>query len=141
MKRFLVLLVFMIAGQLLAKRASAQSYSPVWVNDIGGVEGSISSGVALDKSGNVYITGRFAGTVTFNLKQGGSQKLNSNGGADMFIAKYDPVAGNYIWAIGFGGSSDEHPTDLAIDNAGNVLITGQFFSTINFNPKGSAILT
>ena len=142
MRKILLLLISFICIECSVNKVYAQSYSPVWVNDISGGGGSVVTAEGLDKAGNVYITGRFAGTAIFNLKQGGSQKLISNGAADIFIAKYDPVAGNYIWAIGFGGTSDEHTTSLAIDNNDNVLVTGQYqSSSINFNPKGNYSLS
>ena len=138
MRKLLLLLITFICIQCFTTHVYAQSYSPSWVNDIASPAGSVATAEGFDNAGNVYVTGRFAGTTIFNLKQGGTQKLISNGAADIFIAKYDPVAGNYIWAIGFGGDSDEHPTALAVDNSGNVIIIGQYqSSSINFNPKGN----
>ena len=41
-------------------------------------------GIAVDGSGNSYITGFFGGSATF-----GSTTLTSSGNSDVFIAKYD----------------------------------------------------
>ena len=46
-------------------------------------------GYAVDFSGNSYVTGSFEGQATF-----GNIKLNSAGGSDIFVAKYDNNAHN-----------------------------------------------
>lgn len=121
--------------------SQAQYFKPIWVNDIGGTGDSKATNIAADNNGNIYVSGYIRGTVTFNLKQGGTQKLTSNGDADIYIAKYDIATGNYIWAISMGGSGIDLTNSMTVDNAGNVLITGQFQSLVNFNPKGNFTLS
>jgi len=70
-------------------------------------------GIALDGSGNIYITGR-----AYNFGTGGS---------DAFIAKYDS-AGNSLLNITWGGSDHESGRDIALDESGNIFITGYTYS-------------
>jgi len=135
---YLILLVLFI---LMSSYAHAQYFKPVWVNDVGGTGDSKASNIAADNSGDIYISGYIRGTVTFNLKEGGSKTLTSNGDADIYVAKYSVTTGNYIWAFSVGGAGLEQPNSMAVDNAGNVLVTGQFQGTVNFNPAGNFPLT
>ena len=52
-----------------------------WAVKAGGSAGEIGYGIAVDSSGNAYVTGTFEGTATF-----GSTSLTSSGGDDIFIA-------------------------------------------------------
>ncbi|HYV95002.1 MAG TPA: T9SS type A sorting domain-containing protein [Chitinophagales bacterium] len=81
--------------------------------------------IATDVSGNIYVTGTFAGdSVYFD-----SHALSSNF-MNMFIAKYDS-AGNVIWVQQPEASSDgslNTGRDITTDAAGNVYVTGSFTS-------------
>jgi hypothetical protein len=89
--------------------------------------GSQSQGVAVDASGNIYITGQFGGSVTF-----GSITLVSAGSNDIFIVKYDS-GGNVVWARRAGGTSIEYGHAIAVSGAGEVYVMGYFTNTANFN--------
>ena len=85
-----------------------------------------------DKSGNVYSTGQFSGTVDFD--PGPSTNLiTSNGSSDCYVLKLDS-SGNYIWVNNFGGfAGGDSGEDLFIDDNSNVYVTGQFRLTASFN--------
>ncbi len=88
----------------------------------GSVEGST---VTTDSYGNIYVSGYYSsddmtiGSVTLQ-----NLGLSFNDG---YLAKYDPL-GNLLWAQRFGGSSNDRGTSIATDNAGNVYLTGYFYS-------------
>ena len=90
--------------------------------------------------GSVAVTGFHYGITDFDPSAGVSTR-SSAGGADVFIAKYDS-AGNFLWATDFGGSSNEYPMDIAIDEFGDIFVCGSFNGTVDFNPGfGSATHT
>src|SRR5690606_19324646 len=96
----------------------------VWAKKIGGIGSDYSNSIALDNYGNVYTTGYFEDTVDFDPGFGVSY-LNSTGGKDIFICKLD-TSGNFVWAKKIGGSGTDAGNSIAVDNLGNIYITGYF---------------
>jgi hypothetical protein len=108
----------------------------IWVKNIGGKYNDVCNSMTLDENSNIYITGRFSSTVDFNPGEG-NYELESNSGADIYIAKYDS-SGIFLWAVRIGGEGyndgDDEGTSIITDNDGNVLVTGWFQGTVDFNP-------
>lgn len=103
----------------------------IWAKSFSG-GGSVSYGVAVDDSANVYVTGYFQNTVDFD-PGAGVYSLTSVGGRDIFIAKLD-VNGNFVWAVSCGGSGNDVAQEIANDEQGNVYVTGYFEDTVDFDP-------
>jgi len=87
-------------------------------------------GVAADDTGNVYITGGFWSTIDFGP---GTYELSSNGWDDAFLCKFD-TNGNFQWAHNWGGGFNDRGYGIALDNSGDVYVTGYFSGTIDFDP-------
>jgi hypothetical protein len=102
-----------------------------WAIGFGGTSGDLGHGIGLDAAGNVYVMGRFVGTV--DVDPSGTFNLTSNGGLDTFVAKYT-TSGTLLWAFAFGGTLDDAGEDLAVDPAGNVYLTGGIQGTVDFDP-------
>ena len=92
-----------------------------------GDRGSLDSGegVALDSSGNVLVTGNYAGAVDF-----GGGRLTGTG-STIFVAKYSPT-GEHVWSQSFGGSNSDSGKSVAVDAYDNIVLTGTFRNTVNF---------
>lgn len=90
-------------------------------------------GLALDAMDNVYVTGYFRNTLDFDPGPGTSE-LTSNGITDAFVFKLD-VDGNHIWSKAFGGAEEDVSTGITLDNAGDVIITGDYSLTVDFDPS------
>jgi hypothetical protein len=104
---------------------------------MGGAGQDYGQAVAVDSSGNVYITGYFNGT-NVDFDPGAGTDLHSVvGQKDIFLTKFDS-AGNYLFTKTMGGSSDDDGQAVAVDSSGNVYITGYFQQTVDFNPGGTA---
>ncbi|MCX6350580.1 MAG: SBBP repeat-containing protein, partial [Bacteroidetes bacterium] len=102
---------------------SAQTFN--WVTQIGGATLDDNAySVALDVSGNSYVTGSFKDT----FYDGKTVQFTSSGGADIYLAKYSSV-GKLIWSVKAGGSSDDVGRAVAVDDSGNLFITGYFGSS------------
>lgn len=113
---------------VVAKRAPDGHY--LWAVRAGGTEDDRSHGIAVDGSGNVYITGEYysftAGFGSTSLITGGV--ANSFTEANVFVAKLD-AQGNWLWATQAGGSgyrSDDISNGIAVDGSGNACIIGYF---------------
>lgn len=95
-----------------------------WLIKAGGQNQDKGYAVAVNNTGDVYITGFFSEQATF-----GNQTISSvNGSQDVFLAKYDAL-GNFLWVKHFGGNDSDIAHDVACDSDGNVYITGQFKGT------------
>jgi hypothetical protein len=112
----------------------------LWAKSVGGGKDDSSGGIAIDASGNSYVTGNFSDSIT-NI---GSTTLTSAGIQDLFIVKYD-ASGNVVWASSAGGDKTESSLSIAIDSGGNSYITGWFnsdsfpFATYHLNASQGQI--
>ncbi|HEY1021929.1 MAG TPA: SBBP repeat-containing protein, partial [Flavisolibacter sp.] len=96
-------------------------------------------GLALDGEGNVYTGGTFTGTADFDPGAGTATHTSSS--YDVYVVKLN-TNGEYVWSKSLGGSGGDWGFDLAIDGSGNVLTTGYFSGTMDFDPgAGEALLT
>lgn len=114
-----------------------------WVTAIGGGNEDIGNDVGVDDAGNVFVTGYFSsGGIDFD-PGAGSTVLPHTGGRDIFVAKYNGVDGTLLWGKSAGqdtfGSPDDEGIDLAVDAAGNVVVTGYFQNTVDFDPGAGII--
>lgn len=110
------------AGQLtdvfVAKLDAQGNY--LWVAQAGGQASDEAVAVAVDGSGNVYLTGLFLISADFGgitLSSGTSQPRS-------FVAKLD-AARNWLWAQRAGGGSEDEAHDVTTDASGNVYLTGR----------------
>lgn len=103
-----------------------------WAKQIGSGMSDIAYTIATDAVGNIYIGGWFGDVTDFNPGTA-TNNLTFSGGEDGFIAKYDNN-GNYIWAIGIGGTGTESIYGLKLDALGNVYVTGSFQDIVDFDP-------
>ena len=96
-----------------------------WVQRAGGSSSDQCRDIAVDDGGNVTITGYYysSNSATF-----GSTTLSGQGSNDIFVARLDS-GGNWIWAKSAGGSSSDYGNGVAMDNAGNAYLTGEYYNT------------
>jgi len=89
------------------------SGAQLWSRQIGTSASDQSYAVAIDASGNAYISGRSAGSL------GGA----SAGDYDAVLIKYDG-AGSLLWSRQVGTVGSDYSRSVAVDAAGNAYITG-----------------
>ena len=93
----------------------------LWSKGFGGKLNDKGFSASADRSGNVYITGRFnSPTIDF-----GGGPIVTNMDIHIFIAKYDGE-GNHLWSKGFAGGiySFDNGLSLSVDSSSNVYMTG-----------------
>lgn len=115
------------AGDCYLVKYTSQG-TPLWCQTGGGLSSDYAVSVAVDSQNNVFMTGLLNGGGSF-----GSQALAGYGGADGYIAKYNPQ-GVMSWAQAFGGSSTDLGYDLVSD-AGNIYLVGLFTGTASFGNR------
>lgn len=93
-----------------------------------GDDGHFAKGhaVVTDGDGAVIVTGKFGGEVDF-----GGGPMSAGGNTDVFVVKLD-ADGAHLWSRRIGGADVDMGTDIAVDGAGNVVVTGQFRGTVDF---------
>jgi len=96
----------------------------VWAGRMGGANNDYSLALALDHAQNVILTGYFQGAADFDPGVG-NYVLNSFGGNDVFVAKFNP-SGMLMWAFNVGGELNERANSICIDTIGNIYLTGEF---------------
>jgi len=101
------------------------------------------TGIAVDQSGKVFVTGYFNGSSAYPA-QFGNINLVSNGGGgfyeyDYFLAKYDPTTSSWLWAVDGGGANNDYSKSVSLDSDGNPYVSGVFTGTAMFgsNPLNS----
>jgi hypothetical protein len=103
----------------------------IWEKKFVGANNS-AAGIAVDGNGNVFSTGYFNGTTDFDPSAGISN-LTASGFFDAFISKLD-ASGNFVWAKQIGGSGIDEGNNISINAAGNLVISGVFDGTADFDP-------
>ena len=92
----------------------------------GGSGTSSVTGLAVDSSGNLYLTG-WTESIDFPIV-GAAQAVN-HGGVEAFVAKLNANGSGLIYATYVGGNSDDRAAGIAIDPLGNAFVTGSTTST------------
>ncbi len=91
-------------------------------------------GVACDPAGNVYVTGQFTDTVTFDNVEY-TPMYNA-----IFLVKYNN-SGTQQWFTSAGGGTYNIANAIAVDNNSNVYLTGNFTGTLTFFAQSNFTLT
>lgn len=107
----------------------------IWVNTFGSTSTDYGYGIDIDNAGNIYITGRFTGTVDFDPGSGVNY-LTSAGDGDVFICKYTS-SGNFVYAKQFGGPYLDEGHSIVVESNGVVYATGDFDIVADFDPSAS----
>ncbi len=83
----------------------------------------------------LYISGMFKNTlIDLDPDPVGADTHTSNGWNDIYLSKFD-LTGDFVWGRTMGGSYIDIATDVGVDSAGNVCITGYFHQMVDFNPE------
>jgi hypothetical protein len=115
-------------GTLFVAKFSGTDGKHLWSKTFGSSLNGASTWLAvlaLDGSGNLLLSGTFYGTL-----QIGTASLSSVGEGDIFVAKLNP-AGSHLWSKSFGDSREDRGEGVAVDAAGDVLLTGAFKGTVD----------
>jgi hypothetical protein len=92
----------------------------VYSTYLGGSGTDQTAGIAVDNSGNVYVTG-YTDSANFPLATLGTLPNNTY---HVFVAKLDPTGSNLVYADYIGGNSQDYGLALVLDSANEVYVTG-----------------
>ena len=103
--------------------ARSSSNALLWGAQVAG-SGSTDSvqSIEMDALGRTYVCGYFYNSATF-----GNTTLTSSGSYDIFVGRLSN--GMWDWVQKAGGSSSDQCQDIAVDDGGNITITGYYYSS------------
>ncbi len=104
----------------------------IWALQVGSDVRDYGNAIAVDGASNVIVAGEFSGQVTL-----GTTTLEAADGTDIFVAKISSTDGSVVWAKRFGGVENDTASDVAVDAADNIYVSGQFLGSVDFG--GGAI--
>ena len=105
-------------------------------------QGDYGKAIAVDVSGNAYITG-YTYSADFPVTSGAFQKGNQAATVELatgFVTKLNPSGTALVYSTYLGGSTLDELTALAIDSAGDAYISGISFSS-NFPTTAGVLQT
>jgi hypothetical protein len=112
------------------------SYSNAQIIISAGAAGQeYSKDIDIDNQGNIVSAGYFFNTVDFDPSANTNYRT-SVGFADNYIAKYS-TNGSLIWVTSFGSTGVDIPHSVVTDNNNNIILTGYFSNTCDFDPGAS----
>ena len=100
----------------------------VYSTYLGGSDFERGEGIAVDVSGNAYLTGN-TGSINYDITAGAFQTTFGGGSWDAFVTKLNSTASALLYSTYLGGSSDDSGPGIAVDGSGNAYVTGQTNST------------
>jgi hypothetical protein len=110
---FHALVVSLLCGVGWTPRVRAADGAPIWTNRFNSGGSDVARAMAVDKSGNVFVTGDFASGNAF-------------GHTNSFATVAYSAGGVPFWTNVFiGPNFNDLPHAIAVDNSGNVFVTGE----------------
>ncbi len=115
---------------LLTLSVKSQNVDFEWARSIKGTDSDRVASIAVDDLGNLYAVGIFRDTI---LDANNSPLITSHGSFDIYVQKTD-TDGNVLWSKSFGGIGYDFVSTIKVDHSGNIIITGNFVDTVDFDP-------
>lgn len=110
----------------------------IWAGAIGGAGDDFGYSLTLDDSSNIFLTGHCISNSPLDLDPGPG--VDTIPGGSTFIIKLDSAC-QYQWGVRIGGiSALEYGTSIDVDANYNVITTGHFNSTGDFDPSDSLFI-
>ena len=122
-------------GDAFVAELSADGSSLVYSSYLGGSAQDTAQALAVDSSGNAYLTGSTQSSdfPIVNALQVGNDACSVVNtvltcSSDAFVAKIDPTGAQLIYSTYLGGSSADYGQAVAVDTSGNIYMAGYTYS-------------
>jgi hypothetical protein len=119
------------AGDAFVTKLNPSGTGLVYSTYLGGKDMDAASSIALDGSGNAYVTGwtRSTNFPTVNPIQAQKVPGGTPPNSDVFVTTLNSTGSNLLFSTYFGGSGEDYGYGIALDPAANAYVTGWTFST------------
>lgn len=112
-------------GDIFVTKLSPAGNSLEFSTFIGGVLHDEATNIALDPAGNIVLIGS---TTSMDLPMVGAYDDSYNGECDAFVARLSNAGNELLYSTYYGGTSDDFPWMVAIDNSNSIYVTGFTYS-------------
>jgi hypothetical protein len=117
-------------------KLNATGSALIYSTYLGGSNGSEAFGIAVDASGNAYVTG-WTASSTFPTTAGALQTTFGGGYDDAFVSKLNATGSALVYSTYLGGGSYDEGHGIAVDASGSAYVTGFSYSS-NFPTTAGA---
>jgi len=114
------------SGDAFVIKINASGNSVIYSTYLGGSGDDSANGIAVDGSGNVYVTGNTASTDFPNQDPIQSAKGDLQ---DAFFTKINPSGNSIVFSTYLGGNATDFGLAIAVDSLGNAYVAGETGST------------
>jgi hypothetical protein len=122
----------------LAKLSGADGTTK-WGNVFSGAGDDIATAVAIGADQDPVIVGTTYIGANGNGADFGSGAISGTPGTNLAVAKFAGTNGANMWAKVYGGAAGVSANDVAVDSAGDIVVSGGFWGTLNVG--GGAMTT
>ncbi len=98
--------------------------SEVFFTYLGGSLADSASGVGLDPTGNIYVTGSTV-SPDFPIAAAAFQPVYGGGNDDAFVTKFNPTGSAIVYSSYLGGTDTDNGNGIAVDTTGSAYVAGQ----------------
>jgi hypothetical protein len=114
-------------NDLFVTKLNSLGTALIYSTFIGGSSNDYGNAIALDGSGNAYVTG-WTTSGDYDITTGAFQ-TTYGGNDDVFVTKLNSAGTGLIYSTYIGGSGPDYGNAIAIDGSGNAYFTGRTTST------------
>ena len=111
-------------ADIFVTKVNATGTALVYSTYLSGTGDDGGNGIAVDASGNAYVTG-YTQSLDFPVTSGTFQATNGGGGRyDAFVTKLNATGTALVYSTYLGGMNDDFGQGIAMDSSGNAYVTG-----------------
>jgi hypothetical protein len=114
---------FQTAGHNFVAKLNATGTALVYSTYLGGTGSDSSAGIAVDGSGNVYVTG-VTSSSDFPTTPGAVQTAYGGGSNEAFVTELNATGSALVYSTYLGGTNRDYGTGIAVDASGNAYVSG-----------------
>jgi Beta-propeller repeat len=116
------------ASDAFVSKLNGTGSALIYSTYLGGSSYDEGSGIAVDASGNAYVTG-WTASGNFPTTAGAFQTTFGEGYDDAFVSKLNGTGSALIYSTYLGGSSYDEGHGIAVDASGKAYVTGLTYSS------------